>query len=178
MEKSLEFNIKTAKPIRVKALRLFTFALLVMFSITGFAKGEEQLIPEYQIEGAGTGNMGTVLVQVTIVSKKSDFKESEFGRCAVHGVLFRGYSDANSSYTSSHTPALMGSPMAEMQHADFFRSFFQSAYAGYVQVQSDTRRVVKVGKEYKTKVTVAVSSSQLRQDLEKAGILKSLKSGW
>lgn len=68
--------------------------------------------------------------------------------------------------------------MAEMQHADFFKSFFQSAYAGYVQVQSDTRRVVKVGKEYKTKVTVAVSTSQLRQDLEKAGILKSLKSGW
>ena len=72
----------------------------------------------------------------------------------------------------------MGSPMAEAQDADFFKSFFEGSYVGYVQVQSDTRRVVKVGKEYKTKVAVAVSVAQLRRDLEQMGILKSLKSGW
>lgn len=159
--------------------RLLVFFLVALLSVSAaWAKGEDKLIPEYQIEGAGTGNMSVSLVNVTIVSKKKDFREHDFGRCAVHGILFRGYSDANAAYTSSSHPALMGSPMAEMQHADFFQSFFDSAYAGYVQVQSDTRRVIKVGKEYKTTVSVAVSVSQLRQDLEKAGLLKSLKTGW
>lgn len=158
--------------------RLLIFLLVTMSIVsTAWAEGGK-LIPEYQIEGAGTGNMATSLVQVTIISKNKDFHEHEFGRCAIHGILFRGYSDANSSYTSSSHSAIMGSPMAEAQHADFFKSFFDSMYAGYVQVQGDTRRVVKVGKEYKTSVTVAVSVSQLKKDLEKAGILKSLKSGW
>lgn len=181
MKESLKTNAKTARKAspQFDVFRLMTLALMVMLCLTAYAKGEDtKQIPEYQIEGAGTGNMGTALVQVTIVSKKADFHEHEFGRCAVHGVLFRGYSDANASFTSSKVPPLMGSPMAEMQHADFFKSFFENAYAGYVQVQSDSRRVVKVGKEYKTKVIVAVSTSQLRQDLEKAGMLKSLKSGW
>ena len=160
-------------------IKKFIF-LLVALSVASstWAKEGDGLIPEYQIEGAGTGNMATSMVQITIVSKSKNFSEHDFGRCAVHGVLFRGYSDAKGAFTSATHPAMMGSPMAETQHADFFKSFFESNYASYVQVQSDTRRVIKVGKEYKTTTVVAVSTSQLRKDLEQAGILKSLNSGW
>ncbi len=161
-----------------------TLLLLLLVTLglsTAMAKGKEdaKLIPEYQIEGGGAENASTALVKVTIVSKNKDFNELDFARCAVHGVLFRGYTDVDqrSLSTRSKKP-IMGSPMAEAQNADFFKSFFEGSYVGYVQVQSDTRRVVKVGKEYKTKVAVAVSVAQLRRDLEQMGILKSLKSGW
>jgi len=37
---------------------------------------------------------------------------------------------------------------------------------------------VKVGKEYKIGVVVSVSKDQLRKDLEAAGIIKGLSSGF
>ena len=158
-------------------LLLFVVCVGIMF-INAKSKEDQNLIPEYQIEGTGTENGSTTLVVVTIVSKNNDFREHDFGRCAVHGILFRGFTNAYNSLSTSNHPALMGSPMAEMQNADFFNNFFQSTYAGYVRVQSDSRKVVKVGKEYKQKVIVAVSERQLRKDLEDIGLIKSLKSGW
>lgn len=160
-----------------------TLLLLLLVTLglsTAMAKGKEEakLIPEYQIEGAGVGNDATTLVRVTIVSKSNAFNEHEFARCAVHGVLFRGYSDATTSYVATPHEPIMGSPMAEAQNADFFKSFFESTYAGYVEVISDSRKIVKVGKEYKSKVVVAVKDGLLRKDLQKMGLIKSLKSGW
>ncbi len=146
----------------------------LLIALTALAKDN---VLDYQIEGAG-GNAGMDLVKVTIVSKKSDIKEEQFGRCAIHGILFRGYSTASSFGLSGNRAPLMGSPLAEQQHADFFSSFFDDTYKGYIQVMSDTRRVVKVGKEYKVTSVVAVSVSNLRRDLEKIGILKSINSGW
>ena len=37
---------------------------------------------------------------------------------------------------------------------------------------------IKVGKEYKVGVVVSVSKDELRKDLEAAGIIKSLNSGF
>lgn len=161
-----------------KILLLLLFVTLGLSTAMAKDKKEDRLIPEYQIEGAGVGNDVTSLVRVTIVSKSNAFNEHDFARCAVHGVLFRGYSDATTSYMATPQPPIMGSPMAEAQNADFFKSFFEGAYAGYVEVISDSRKIVKVGKEFKSKVVVAVKSGLLRKDLEKMGLIKSLKSGW
>ena len=46
---------------------------------------------DYTIEGAGTGVEGSFLVKVTLVSKKATVNDGDFIRCAVHGVLFRGF---------------------------------------------------------------------------------------
>lgn len=160
-------------------MRIIITILLTLLAIApSWAKDTESGTPEYQIEGAGTGNSGTVLVKVTIVGKNKNVSDAQLGMSAIHGVLFRGYSDSNSSFTSTNATAMLGSPMAEQQHADFFKSFFGGTYSSYVQLVSDTRRVVKAGKDWKVSAVVAVSTSQLRQDLEKAGVLKSLKSGW
>ena len=73
------------------------------------------------------------MVSVTIVAKDKNFREHDFGRCAVHGILFRGYSDAKAAFTSSSHAAMMGSPMAEMQHerqslADTLRRYVKNVH--------------------------------------------------
>jgi hypothetical protein len=73
----------------------------------------------------------------------------------------------------------MGSPTKETEFYDFFSNFFNNGdYSKYVQVVSDTRRVVKVGKQYKISAKVRVNSNALKEDLKKQGMLKDLGSGW
>lgn len=157
--------------------RLLSLVLAMFVLLPSFAKEKENTM-EYQIEGEGVGNGGTNIVNITIVSKKNDITEEKFAQCAVHGILFRGYTNSLGSYSSSTVAPMAGSPINEMEHADFYKEFFKSTYKGYVQIMDSSRKVVKVGKEYKITTAVAVSTSQLRRDLEKMGIIKSLKSGW
>ena len=80
-------------------------------------------VPEYHIEGAGTGNQGTYLVKVSVVSKKAkDVTDDMIGRSAVHGVLFKGF--ANKENRQSQKP-LAKSAAVEAQHAEFFDEFFK-----------------------------------------------------
>lgn len=137
---------------------------------------------QYQIQGAGPANGGSSLVYVTVLAKKADkVTEDMLVKAAVHGVLFRDYTDASASGfgSSSQHPAMMGSPAAYNQHLDFFEPFFRDGqYRGYAQYVDDSRRVVKSGKEYKVSAKVLVSSASLRRDLEKQGLIKGLRSGW
>ena len=71
----------------------------------------------YEIEGAGTGTQGTYLVKITVITKDKKIADEKIASCAVHGVLFRGFS--NKELRQSQRP-LAGSAMAESQHADFF----------------------------------------------------------
>lgn len=134
-------------------------------------------LPEYELEGSGTGAQGTYLVKVSVLTKNNKISSAELGRCAVHGVLFRGF--ANKELRQSQKP-LAGSPAVEAQHADFFDSFFQEggAYKNYVGEVSGSRSVVKVGKQYRVSSTVTVSKEQLRKDLEKEGVIRGLNSAF
>lgn len=149
----------------ILSLLLFMFALPLM--------ADE--LPDYQLEGAGTGNQGTYLVKVSVLSRKSKITDDEIGRCAVHGVLFRGFA---SSENRQQQKPLAGSPMVEMQHKDFFEDFFTKAYKGYYQVVGGSRQVVKAGKQYKVTSVVTVAKDQLRKDLQQADIIKGLNTGF
>lgn len=131
----------------------------------------------YEIEGAGTATQGNYLVKVTVVSKKSKVNNEYIARCAVHGVLFRGF--ANKEMRQSQKP-LAGSPMAESQHAQFFADFFKEngPAVAYVTSIDSGLQVVKAGKQYKISTIVTVNKGQLQKDLEKAGIIKGLNTGF
>lgn len=160
--------------------------LLICFLIGALAVSAKDNSSEpagqYQIQGAGVASGGSAVVSVSIVSKKADkVTEDMLIKAAVHGVLFRGYTDSSSSGygTSSQHPAIMGSPAAYTQHIDYFEPFFSDGqYTGYAQYVDDSRRVVKSGKEYKVSAKVVVSTSSLRKDLEKLGLVNGLRSGW
>ena len=131
-------------------------------------------LPTYTIEGAGTGVQGTYLVKVTMTAKKPDkVKDTDLAQCAVHGVLFRGFSGERQNQRP-----LAGNAMNEQQHADFYNSFFQQAYQSYANTESSSRSVMKVGKEYKVSAIVSVMKDQLRKDLTQQGVLKGLANGF
>ncbi|MDE7166568.1 MAG: hypothetical protein K2O17_06025 [Bacteroidaceae bacterium] len=151
--------------VRLLMCVMFLFALPVM----------ADNLHDYEIEGAGAGSQGTYLVKVSVLSKKSKIEDNEIGRCAVHGVLFRGF--ANKEQRQQQKP-LAGSAMVEGQNQSFFDDFFKTTYKNYYQTVSSSRQIVKVGKQYKVSCVVSVAKDQLRKDLQQAGILKGLNSGF
>ncbi len=135
-------------------------------------------VSDYEIVAAGSGLQGTYLVKVYVFSKKAKVNTEELKKCAVHGVLFRGFASEESRV--SQRP-LAGSALVEQQNPDFFNLFFKDggSYARYASLTSQALEVVKVKKKlYRIGATLSVSKDQLRRDLEAAGILKGLDVGF
>lgn len=158
-------------------------ALAIICPAASYAKkNDEALVPQYYMEGAGMTSQNGQQVLVSIISKKKDkVTEADLEKAAVHGVLFRDYDDAtNAGYGSvaSHK-SIMGSPTAEAEYVDFFEPFFRNGdYKKYVQLVGDSRRVIKVGKEWKISCIVRVNTDALKKDLKKQGMVKNLGTGW
>lgn len=151
-----------------------SFILLVLVAVSGFSAEPV----EYQIVGSGSGTQGNYLVKVYVISKKNKPDLAVLKRCAVHGVLFKGFSDQNSRINQK---PLAGSALAEQEHSDFFVPFFQEggAYLNYVDLVTPQYDIVKMAKkQYRIGATFTVSKEQLRKDLEKAGVIKGLASGF
>lgn len=154
---------------------LLTIALLCGFAM---AYGKDNItLPQYEITGAGTGAQGSYLVNVTVISKKSNPDDNMMKRAAVHGVLFKGFS--NKEHRQMQKP-LAGGAANEAQHIDFYNDFFSESGSapGYASIIDGSRRVVKSGKEYRVTMTVSVSKDELRSYLESLGIIKGLNSGF
>ncbi len=159
-------------------MRKLAIIILALFTVCAFSmEAKDKAMPEYELVGNGTGAQGTYLITVSVISKKKDVSNAELARCAVHGVLFRGF--ANKDKRQSQKP-LAGSPSVEASHPDFFNSFFAEGgpCASYVSEVSGSRQVIKAGKQYKVSATVTVNKDQLRRDLEDAGIIKGLNSAF
>lgn len=134
----------------------------------------------YELECVGTGTEGTYLVKVYSYSKKPNVALEQAKKNAIHGIVFKGFGGGGRGCTSQRP--LASSPALEDEKADFFKPFFEDGgkYMKYVGVSTDgtIEDVVKVGKEYKVGVTVSVQKDALRRDLEAAGVVKGLSSGF
>ena len=128
---------------------------------------------------------GSVLVKVWSYSKDKHIAQSQAGKNAVHGVLFKGVAALNNG--TARVPAqrpIVSDPNAEIRHADFFKSFFAEGgkYMKYVNFVNNgipaAGDIIKIKNEYKIGVTVSVSKDALRKDLEANGIIQSLSSGF
>lgn len=165
--------------------RIVSFILLVfIFAGVTNAKKPEANIPEYQIEGAGNARGDEALVKVSILTNnKNKVTDEMLGKAAVHGVLFKGYTDTKTQgYGGASTHrALAGSPNAYTEYIDFFEPFFANGdHMNYVRFVEDQRGVTKVGKQYKVSAVVRVTTGQLKKDLQNQNInvIKGLNSGW
>lgn len=155
----------------MKRLVYFVCALLLMV-MSAFAKNDK--MPQYDIVGAGSGSEGTVLVKVFVYAKK--VTDNDLKRAAVHGVIFRGCSGNNSGASQ---PA-MASPSVETDKASFFNAFFteDGQCLNYASVVSGSYERIKTSKGYKVGAIIQVNKTTLRKDLEKAGTIRSLSSGF
>ena len=158
----------------IKSYNHFHHCSTISFSTD--AKQKDQIL-NYDIEGAGTGAQGTYMVKVTVISKDKKPKEDLIKRSAVHGVLFRGF--ASKEMRQNQKP-LAGSATNEAQHADFYKDFFaeNGTATAYAQIVTGSREVVKAGKEYRVSDVVIVNKDQLLKDLQAAGVIRGLNSGF
>lgn len=161
-----------------RKLFILVFCLLgcSMLSEMQAKKDAESLV--YSIQCGGSGTQGYYIVEVTAYANKtSQINQDLVCRCAVHGVLFKGFSGSNGC--TSQRP-LAGSPMIEQQHQEFFEPFFQEGggYSSYASMVGGSLKTQKEGKRYKVTATISVAKEQLRKDLEKAGVIKGLNSGF
>ncbi len=165
---------------------LITFLSVILFSYTGSAQARKKAEKDtkewrYEIEGVQQGVSGTYLIKVWSYSKKRDVALEQAKKNAVHGIVFRGY--AGTSRVSGQSP-LVSNPNIEEEKADFFEAFFADGgkYMKFVSLTSDgavaAEDIMKVGKEYKVGVLISVRKEDLRKDLENAGIIKGLSSGF
>lgn len=151
---------------------LLLMAAFLCVSTEASAKDE---VVAYEIEGAGVGQQGTYLVEVSVMQsgKKPDVEELK--RKAVHGVLFRGFSSKDKRVRQK---PLAGSAMAESKHQDYFDLFFKvgGPYQNYANAMTESIQVVKIAKKYRVSMIVTVAKDQLQKDLEAAGVLQGLNS--
>ena len=135
----------------------------------------------YEIEAVGVGVQGTYLIKVWSYSKKPDVAIEQAKKNAVHGIIFKGFAGKQGIPGKS---ALTNNVNLEQEKAEFFKPFFADGgkYMKFVTITNDgavgSGDRLKVGKEYKIGVIVSVNVAALRKDLEDAGIIKGLSSGF
>lgn len=136
----------------------------------------------YEIECAGIGTTGSYLIKVWSYSKKANVAIEQAKKNAVHGVIFKGFAGTGTGCTQQ--APLTNNPALEQEKEEFFSDFFADGgkYMKFVSTSGDgaigAGDRVKVGKEYKVGVVVTVMKDMLRKDLEAAGIVKGLSSGF
>ena len=166
-----------------------TALLIVAFLLTTAATFAQQKKADkatdawrYEIECAGIGNDGTYLIKVWSYSKNAKFAVSQAKKNAVHGIIFKGFSGGAPGCVSQK--ALASDPNVEEEKNEYFKSFFAEGgkYMKFVSESADgsigADDRLKLGKEYKIGVLVSVSKDALRQELEAAGIVRGLSSGF
>jgi len=135
----------------------------------------------YEIEAVNIGVQGTYLIKAWTYSKKPDVAIEQAKKNAVHGVIFKGF--AGKKGVPGQKP-LVSNVNLEEEKEDFFKPFFKDGgkYMKFVTISNDGNigagDRLKVGKEYKIGVMVSVNISELRRDLEDAGIVKGLGAGF
>lgn len=151
---------------------LFLFIMVVTTVVMAMAKGDK--FPEYDITGAGSGSEGTLLVKVYVYAK--NVTDNDLKRAAVHGVVFRGCAGNQSG---ARQPA-MAPATAEADNASFCEAFFASdgLCLNYASVVAGSYDRVKTKKGYKSGAILQVDKTSLRKELEKAGVVRALSSGF
>ena len=153
--------------------RLFNLLMMLLLINIG-AIAKDIKVPQYDITGAGSGSEGTILVKVYVYAKK--VTDADLKRAAVHGVVFRGCT-GNSS--GAYQPA-MAAPTVETENAAFCEGFFATdgECQNYASIVAGSYDRVKTKKGYKSGAILQVNKTTLRKELEKAGIIRSLSSGF
>lgn len=146
--------------------------MLFCIALGAVAKGDK--LPKYDIIGAGSGVEGTVLVKVYVYSKS--VSDQDLKRAAVHGIVFRG---CVGNASGAKQPA-MASPEVESENEEFCKSFFASdgMCQNFATIIAGSYDRVKTPKGYKQGAMLQVNKAALRKELEKAGIIRALSSGF
>lgn len=173
----------------IKSLVVVATLVASLFSVksataqAGKKADKDTKLWRYEVQCVGVGNEGTKLIKVFSYSKKADVAIEQAKKNAIHAMIFQGFNGNSGSGCPTQKP-LANNPALEQEKAEFFDSFFADGgkYMKFVSVSGDgsidAADRMKVGKEYKVGVVVSVMYDLLRKDLEAAGIIRGLSSGF
>lgn len=135
----------------------------------------------YELEAVGVGKTGTYQIKVWSYSTVVETAIEQGKKNAVHGIIFRGYESVGQLFGQK---PLTSNPNLEIEFQDYFKEFFQDGgkFMKFVTLVNNGSILpgdrIKIGKEYKVGLIISVNVDALRKDLEAAGVLKSLSSGF
>lgn len=165
-----ESQPKDGKPVRhMKFLiKLFLILCVLSTSVSCFAK-KDRLDYDYTITGASVAREGNYLVEVTVlVDKKKEANVIAAERYALLGCLYKGFIVDR----ISQKPMLSG-PLTDKKHEVYVNNLILQDYSAFASSYSPIH-IIKVGKKYRVQATILVAKDALRQNLERAGIIRKL----
>ncbi len=137
------------------------------------------LISNYEVECMGTGMDGTQLIKVWGYGRTSEKAIVQAKKNAVHAITFKGI---NTGKPGCMRRPLVSEPGAEMKYRNFFETFFTNGghYLNFISLTGDgaPERIKISRRNYKVGVIVSVAHSNLRRELETAGIIDELGRGF
>lgn len=149
-------------------MKFFYLFIFVVMSLSISAKEKNTLT--YEISCAGNA-VGYYIVEVSAyVAKKKDINEDFVKKCALHGVLFKGFSGELGC--GSQKPLI--DRIKNKEYLTFIDNLINTDYNKYSESIGIALKVIKQKKEYKVTTTIQVAKDLLRKDLEKAGIIRKL----
>lgn len=176
--------------MKKKLKLLIICTLLLGFNIDAIAQKKAKRLADedtrdwrYEIECVGTGTDGHSLIKVWSYSKRPDVAAEQAKKNAIHGIIFKGVPAGERGCVSQ--PPLARSSNLEQEKEAFFNDFFREGgkYQKFADLTTngaiaaeDRLRIKR--REYKIGVIISVNKTLLRQDLEDAGIIRGLSSGF
>ncbi len=134
--------------------------------------------PSYDLECTKVNSDGYYTVKVWIMTSKEKNANELAKKFAIRGILFKGIEAGKEC--NSQKPWI-DSPTFENEKSDFFKPFFKSGgkYLNYVSIANNSEpEIIKNKNGNYVGVIVSIAKDELRRDLEKEGIIKSLNSGF
>lgn len=150
---------------------VFTLLMTVLCPVLASARDKDNEALSYDIKCAGNPQQGFYLVEVTAyLPKKRDISMDIIRKCAVHGIIFSGFAGEQ----GCRAQKAMLNATQEQQYADFFNAFFKNDYLRFASAVDPSLSTMKVGKRYAVTATIQVAKDELRETLEKAGVIRKL----
>lgn len=171
------YVMKTRNIIRV----IFLVVFLAGFTNVNAKKDKDMNEWKYELETVSTAVQGNATLKVWTYARSEKAAAEQAKKEAVHGVIFRGTPD-NGRIRGQR--ALTQDPNLEVEQQAFFSDFFKEGgkYMKFVTLVNDgsisPKDKIRVGSQMKIGVTVQVNVMSLRKDLEDAGVIRSLGSGF
>lgn len=176
--------------MNLQILKVISVIIIISLSVSVSAQSRKKKLAnrdteqwKYEVECMGVGVQGTYLVKVWSYSKSPKIAIEQAKKNAIHGIIFRGFTGGGNG-CRTQKPIARNSNL-EQEHKPFFTDFFAEGgkYMKFVSLSTDGAvgaqdRLRLSKKLYKIGVIVSVRKDALRVDLEDAGIIKKLTSGF
>jgi hypothetical protein len=169
-------------------MKKLVLSILVLLPLLACAQNKKAkvlagyTVDNYEVACIGVGTDGSKLIKIWGYGKKPEKAVLQAKSNALHAVIFKGITAASGGCQG--IKPIASSFSVEEENQEYFNNFFApgGAYLNYIAATGeggDNMDVTKIdSKTYKVGIVVSVMYDAIRNELEKAGIVKGLNSGF